>query len=224
MGGELKTWQKWALAMPIAAALSLGATALPAGRFWWFTGHWANTVFVLLLLAWFGLSVVLRSAKDAVPSAERHLDAARFLFFLGFLAIIAVAVYDRTHGPAADGSAVWTALGLALCLVAAPLGIIAVYALGHLFAPDPTLLPARDLDNDQVYHYVRHPVYTALLLWALGLPLIVRSWWGFGVAVVFMVPGLYLRLSALEEKLLKTFGDEYRSYQARTWRVIPFIF
>ncbi len=224
MAEELKTWQKWAVALPIAAACSLGATALPAGRIWWFTGHWANTVFVLLILAWLGLSVVLRSARDGVPREERHLDAAHVLFFLGFLAIIGVAVYDRTHGPAAGGSAVWTALGLALCLVAAPLCIIAVYALGHLFSPDPTLLPARDLANGHVYHYVRHPVYTALLLWALGLPLVVRSWWGFGVAVVFIVPGLYLRLSALEEKLLKTFGDEYKAYQARTWKVIPFIF
>jgi len=27
-----------------------------------------------------------------------------------------------------------------------------------------------------------------------------------------------------EEMLLTEFGDEYRSYMARTWRLVPFVF
>jgi len=223
MAYPMQRWQKWLLVISLGAAFSLGLPALAAGRIWWFAGNWADPVFVALLFGWLSLALVLRS-PDETGYQPRRPDLPHLLFYLGFLALITVAVYDRTHGPAAAGSAVWSLLGMALCLVAAPVGIIGVYALGHFYAPDPTVMPGQEPIADHVYHYVRHPIYTALLLWAIGLPLVVRSWWGVAVAVLFLAPGLLLRISTEEALLLKTYGDDYRAYQERTWKLIPFVF
>lgn len=72
------------------------------------------------------------------------------------------------------------------------------------------------------YGYVRHPMYTSLLVFGLGyilanpssLPILVY-------ATLFIV--LYVK-SSLEEQLLGQRFQSYKSYKKETKRFIPFIF
>nr|HID14197.1 hypothetical protein [Anaerolineae bacterium] len=47
---------------------------------------------------------------------------------------------------------------------------------------------------------------------------------GLALSLVLIVPALWLRIRQEEAMLLIEFGDEYREYMARTWRLIPFVF
>ena len=70
---------------------------------------------------------------------------------------------------------------------------------------------------------VRHPIYLALDLLALGTALWTPTpftWAGF----VLMVIGSELRGRAEERLLLEGFGEAYRSYAARTRRFLPGIY
>ena len=216
----MKSWQKWLMAIPFIAAFSLGMPALAAGELWWFTGDWANTLFVLLIAGMW-----LAAASFVQPERRRRRRGlTRVLISVGFVLLIPVAVYERTHGPAAVRSAAWSALGLALCTMAIPLGFATVRTLGRFYVPDPDVLPGQELATDGVYRTVRHPMYSAALLWVLGFPLVIRSLWGVIVSLLLVAPALWLRIREEEAMLLREFGDEYREYQARTWRVIPFVF
>lgn len=220
MTHQTKRWQKWLIAIPFIIAFSLGLPALAAGRLWWFTSDWADTLFVLIIAGmWVGATSFQHPERR-----ERGRSLTRVLFSVGLLLIIPIAVYDRTHGPAAIRSVVWSALGLTLCLIAAPVGIMAVRALGRFYVPDPETLPDQKLVTNGVYRYVRHPMYTALLLWMLGFPLVIRSLWGLALGILLIGPALWLRIREEEAMLLQAFGDEYRAYQAQTWRLVPFIF
>ncbi len=70
------------------------------------------------------------------------------------------------------------------------------------------------------YNVVRHPIYAAMDLWALGsalaCPVIATL---VGVAVIFV--GGDLRSRAEERLLAGVFEDEYRAYMARTRRLLP---
>lgn len=216
----IKNWQKWLIAIPFIVAFSLGLPALAAGRLWWFRNDWADTAFVLIITGmWVGATSFYHPERR-----ERGRSPMRVLISVGLLSIIPVAVYDRTHGPAAIRPVAWSVLGLALCLMAVPVGVIALRALGRFYVPDPDILPNQKLVTNGVYRYVRHPIYTALLLWMLGFPLIIGSLWGLAVGALFIGPALWLRIREEEAMLLQAFGDEYRAYQARTWRLLPFIF
>jgi protein-S-isoprenylcysteine O-methyltransferase Ste14 len=67
-------------------------------------------------------------------------------------------------------------------------------------------------------------MYTAALLWVVGFPLVIRSGWGALAGILVIGPAIWLRIREEEAMLLEAFGDEYRQYQARTWRLVPFIF
>ncbi len=73
------------------------------------------------------------------------------------------------------------------------------------------------------YALVRHPIYAGMNLLALGTAI-----WIPGVltvaALILMVLGSDLRGRAEEKLLLVAFGEEYRSYRARTKRFLPGIY
>ncbi|MDR6408780.1 methyltransferase family protein [Paraburkholderia terricola] len=72
------------------------------------------------------------------------------------------------------------------------------------------------------YAYVRHPMYSAALLFFIGTPLLLGSWWGLAVAPVMAI-GLGRR-AVREERMLAEQLDGYADYTARVrYRFVPFI-
>lgn len=70
---------------------------------------------------------------------------------------------------------------------------------------------------------IRHPSYLGLLISSLGWVLAFRSVAAV-VLTLLMVPALLARIRAEEARLRDQFGDEYASYCARTWRMLPDIY
>ena len=74
-----------------------------------------------------------------------------------------------------------------------------------------------------VYRRVRHPMYSALLLYAVGQALVIHNWVA-GPANLIAVAILFsLRVGAEERMMIDAFGDEYAAYSAETKRLVPFI-
>ena len=71
------------------------------------------------------------------------------------------------------------------------------------------------------YAYVRHPIYSGILLTALGTAL---AGTGFGIGVFVFGSIIFLSRIGTEEKImLGLFPNEYPTYQARTKRLVPFV-
>ena len=72
------------------------------------------------------------------------------------------------------------------------------------------------------YQWIRHPMYTALLMIMLALVCeSFSSWRGF--CWLLLSVDLVVKLS-YEELLLKEVFDDYEAYRLRTWRLVPWIF
>jgi protein-S-isoprenylcysteine O-methyltransferase Ste14 len=75
-----------------------------------------------------------------------------------------------------------------------------------------------------IYRIIRHPIYAGGLISIIGLYLSFHS-----IVVTLMVSGIYFivfrqRLLFEEEMLLQEFGEEYKRYMRKTWRLIPYIY
>jgi protein-S-isoprenylcysteine O-methyltransferase Ste14 len=75
-----------------------------------------------------------------------------------------------------------------------------------------------------VYGIVRHPIYSGGLIGVGGFYVASGS-----LVVLVTVTALYFavirhRLIFEERMLVEEFGDEYRDYMKKTWRLIPFIY
>jgi protein-S-isoprenylcysteine O-methyltransferase Ste14 len=71
------------------------------------------------------------------------------------------------------------------------------------------------------YHFVRHPIYSGILLAILGTSLATNLYLLVGVLVI----GIYFIYSAKveERNMTTTFPNTYPSYRMRTKMLIPFV-
>jgi protein-S-isoprenylcysteine O-methyltransferase Ste14 len=70
------------------------------------------------------------------------------------------------------------------------------------------------------YAFVRHPMYSGVMLFFIGVPLLLGSWWGLALALVF--PVLFAIRVRIEERALIEGLPGYADYAARVrYRLMP---
>ena len=115
---------------------------------------------------------------------------------------------------------VWALL---LCALGAVLGL---YTLWHNpvgnFSVYPEIKPRARLITTGPYRYIRHPMYSALMVMMLGIALYNGHWLnGLGVLLVIVA---VVNKAGVEERLLPAFFPEYPDYITRSKRFIPGVY
>jgi protein-S-isoprenylcysteine O-methyltransferase Ste14 len=118
----------------------------------------------------------------------------------------------------------WIAwFGVALTWVGVAIAIWARYCLGVFWSARVTLKEGHRLIETGPYAYVRHPIYTGMLLGCIGTTLVIGEW--RGVLAVVLLLAAHSRKALREERLLtREFGDEYIAYRRRTGFMFPRVF
>lgn len=93
--------------------------------------------------------------------------------------------------------------------------------LAHNWTAIPQIKKDHTLITTGVYKHIRHPMYTAHLLWALAQGLLLHNWIAGPVLLVTIIPFCLVRIPLEEEMMLDHFGDDYRTYITRTGRIFP---
>jgi protein-S-isoprenylcysteine O-methyltransferase len=100
----------------------------------------------------------------------------------------------------------------------------AIRTLGSAFSVYATVKEDQQLVQSGPYRILRHPTYTGALISLAGLGLTFGN--ALSVAVIIALPLLvgYRRRIRVEEAVMqKAWGDAYRDYMQRTYRLIPFV-
>jgi len=174
---------------------------------------------LLTIVAWFSGTSGISSGKSSSAQSKHNLP----WFLILLLAMTIIPPYcDRRDLWTIDGDGA-RYLGLALFWIGSVVRLIAVFALGHRFSGLVAIQPDHKLKTDGIYRHVRHPSYTGLLVGMIGWVLVFRSSIGLVLNVILFF--LLLSRMADEEKFLEAeFGDEYRAYRIKSWRLLPFVY
>lgn len=97
-------------------------------------------------------------------------------------------------------------------------------ALGKMWSVSLQLKQDHKLVTTGIYRYLRHPMYSAFWLMALAQALLLPNLLGGLAGLVGFGLLFALRLGPEERMMEEAFGEEYRAYRERTWRIIPFLF
>jgi protein-S-isoprenylcysteine O-methyltransferase Ste14 len=113
-------------------------------------------------------------------------------------------------------------IGVVLCALGVGLAIVARMNIGRNWGMPMSQKENPELVTTGPYKYIRHPIYTAMLLAMLGSALAATVVW----FVPFVILGGYFVYSATrEEKLmLAQFPEQYAAYRRRTKMLVPFVF
>jgi protein-S-isoprenylcysteine O-methyltransferase Ste14 len=96
--------------------------------------------------------------------------------------------------------------------------------LGRFWSVTLEIRQTHKLITTGVYRHVRHPMYAAFLLWAVAQALLLPNWIAGPAGLAGFGTLFALRVGREERMMEAAFGDEYRDYAARTWRVCPGVF
>jgi protein-S-isoprenylcysteine O-methyltransferase Ste14 len=75
-----------------------------------------------------------------------------------------------------------------------------------------------------IYEKLRHPMYAAFWLWAISQALLLPNWIAGLSGLIGFGTLFFARVGHEERMMLEAFGDDYRAYMARTYRLIPGIY
>jgi len=93
--------------------------------------------------------------------------------------------------------------------------------LAENFAPGVALRENHQLVTTGVFSRMRHPMYSAHLLWSLAQALLLHNWIaGFSMIITQKFLLIY-RIPKEESRLEDEYGETYRAYAQKTWRFFP---
>jgi len=183
------------------------------------TGYFIGLCFGVFFVFWVATSFTTKRTVERRKRWGGPFLVIALLYFLvrvGFLRTPSMndLLWPRTllSGLLADAMAL---AGLAIMLWAR-------VTIGRNWSGGVVLKEDHELVTSGPYHYVRHPIYSGLLLLLLGWAVWRGRAVGFvGVAVLLLL--FWIKARYEEQLMIDHFGDAYRSYKARVKALIPYV-
>lgn len=113
-------------------------------------------------------------------------------------------------------------IGLIFCFTGAFIACWARYVLGKNWSLSIQKKEDHQLIQTGLYKYIRHPIYTGLLLLFTGNAIIIAEY-RIIPAILIIFFSFWFKLKKEESLMIKTFGDDYHRYMANTKALIPYI-
>jgi protein-S-isoprenylcysteine O-methyltransferase Ste14 len=182
------------------------------------------TPFLVSVYCWFALEVGL-VVRDLLRRRARlgRDRGTRMVVALSLGRSIVIGVLLRRWVPALNTPApdAFAVAGLVMIWVGLAVRLWAVMTLGGSFSTFLQVDPDQAVVSRGPYRWVRHPSYTGLLLVALGFGLGAGNWLSLLICAFVPLLGLLPRMAIEEGELTRVLGEQYRSYQRTTHRLVP---
>lgn len=181
--------------------------------------HFAARLWTLLLVVWLVLWVGMKRAKKLETPWEmlQHAVPVIFGFWLLFGGVDPWGWLN--YGLLPNVPVTWMA-GLALTALGIGLSIWARLTLGANWSGVVTLKKGHELIRAGLYRWIRHPIYTGILLAMIGTALIrghLRGWLGFAVVLATF----YFKARREENFLRQEFGQGFEEHMRNTGMFLP---
>ena len=190
---------------------------------------------LVLYVVWFMLAFVVRGLLQKRRTGDagfrgvsdpRSTEAVvGLLFFVALVAGVAAPIaglLGLDAVPSLDATAVrLSGLVVACGGIVAP--FVAQLSMGESWRVGVDPGERTELVTDGAFNIVRNPIFSAMLVTAVGLALMVPNWFALAGAAA-LVGALELQVRIVEEPYLRAVhGAAYRSYERRVGRFVPFL-
>jgi len=164
------------------------------------------------------------AAKGAAKAQSSESSASRaFHVFLTNAALLLEIAWIRGVGRFLPVSVLIMSAGLAVEAIGLFMAIWARRHLGRNWSGEISIKEDHQLIRSGPYKWLRHPIYTGILVMYVGTALVTGEW--LAILGLAMVTFAYWRKIRLEEANLNTaFGADYDAYRRETWALVPGLF
>jgi protein-S-isoprenylcysteine O-methyltransferase Ste14 len=155
--------------------------------------------------------------RETVEERIRHIAPMLVGFWLLFGRVQTIAWFEQVVIPRTAG-VLWT--GVALTALGVLISVWARLALGGNWSGVVTLKENHELIRNGPYRWIRHPIYTGMLVSTAGTAIVdgrLRGW--LGLLVVWVT--FYFKAQREERFLRQEFGDRFQEHTRKTGMFLP---
>jgi protein-S-isoprenylcysteine O-methyltransferase Ste14 len=218
-----------ALLSVLLLAVVMGLIIFTTAGHWTIGDYWQAWVYLIVftVISLFTTIYLIRNDPELLkrrmrggPTAEKRASQRVIMLFtsLAFISLLVVPALDRRLG--------WSTVPFYVVIAGDTLVAIGFYFIFLVYRENTyTSATIEVAANQKViesgpYSLVRHPMYASALLYLLGTPLALGSYWGL-LPFAAVIPLLIWRLID-EEKMLSRELEGYRQYRERVrYRLVP---
>src|SRR5258708_6335526 len=209
--------------------LFAAALFLPAGTLSWLAG-W---IYLILFFAFFlGTTAWLVRYRPGLAQERTQLSTTdqrgwdKIIFPLLLIAPFACLIFISLDA----GRFHWSSVPLWVQAAGALLLLYSFYLIFIAFRENSYASPVVRIQADRgqtvissgPYQYVRHPMYSGMVVFAIATPLLLGSWYGILAELIFLA--VLGRRTVLEERMLLQELPDYSAYKAKVkYRLIPYV-
>lgn len=190
-----------------------------------------HLLFAILFIGFMGMRIFFHRKAATTRGQVEFGEGAwnmvfRAIIGIGYISLVIVYIfYPALLNWASTLFPGWLRwIGMVITLVSVVLIWWVQWALGVQFNTTLHVRDGHQLVSRGPYRWVRHPMYTVLMLMGIGWLLLTANWF-IGLGLIFgILFVIFTRVKKEEALLLQTLGSSYQFYMKRTGRFLPRIF
>jgi protein-S-isoprenylcysteine O-methyltransferase Ste14 len=189
----------------------------------------AKIIWLVFIIAWgvirYRPNIKSRKTEKSVVSRtlKERFSMVISATGLGYIPLIWIFT-DFLDGFDYNQNTMLLVVGAALLLVSLKLFRSTHKALGKMWSHSLDLREDHKLVTSGIYEKVRHPMYTAFWVWAIGAAFLLPNWVAGFSGLIGFGTLFFLRVGQEEDMMRAEFGQEYDDYIKRTSKVFPHIY
>lgn len=174
-------------------------------------------IFVLFWLVSAGRTKPI-AEKQSLSSALAH----RIPVALGWWLMVVPRIGPPLSWQILPHTALLQMLGAVICVCGLVFTLWARRTLAGNWSSDVTFKRDHELIRTGPYRFVRHPIYTGLLVMAAGTAIAIGQLRGAVSTLLFAI-GFWIKLSQEERLLVRHFPEAYPAFQREVKALVPFV-
>jgi protein-S-isoprenylcysteine O-methyltransferase Ste14 len=178
-----------------------------------------NIIIAILWLSFWIYWII--SARGRKKVIERAYSGPRGVFVIFVILLLSLSKFPFFHTEQFFSNQIILSVGLIFCALGLGFAVWARRHLGNNWNGEPSIQEHHELVTSGPYHYVRHPIYSGMLLALTGSTLLGSLVWLITLIASFAI--LIMRIKIEEDFMIKIFPDQYSEYKKHTKALIPFI-
>jgi protein-S-isoprenylcysteine O-methyltransferase Ste14 len=178
-----------------------------------------------LAICFFALEPLFRKGKAAKSLERTSADkgSSNLIVALFWFVIILPPLLNFLQVGQSESSGVrW--LGLLIMGLGLGLRFWSMQVLGEYYTRTLRVTETQAIVSQGPYRVIRHPGYLGTICVWLGFALAVGNWVATLIATILLFGVYGYRIRSEEVMLVDRFGNEYREYCKRSWRLVPFVY
>jgi protein-S-isoprenylcysteine O-methyltransferase Ste14 len=175
---------------------------------------------VMFIVYWMISALRVKAVVEKQNRAASLIN--RLPVMLGYVLLMTARLPGPLNVRLMLSPAYFAPIGAAICVLGVLGAIWSRNILAGNWSSNVTFKKDHELIERGPYRFVRHPIYTSILMMSLGTALAADRLGPFiGLCCVFL--GFWIKLKEEEKLLTRHFPGEYPAYQKRVKALVPFV-